>query len=406
MTLVRNLLIATYAESAAGILYSLSITWLVYLITHSPWALGLSLGVYLVPKTFGAMVVGHVMDNKFRRVYIMGTNIVRALVALVIPIAWVFSIRTFWLILLVTFFEAILGSYIHLAYQVMAKHGVISRDLLRFNALIASGTGIVEVVILIAMSLFLLGQPSNRLLLIVSTLICISAIAVGLIPAESYPQVAVNPESISWRNFRKALDFIKSDSRVTVILISGFGINLALAPILSQLPVLVRMHFHAQSSFYSMLLACMSLGVVVVSLVMAYARVTIRRPKVALNLVLTVELVFAGIIAAAGDVRSRFIELVLFALLGAAQSTINTFEISLLQMIIPHRLVARVLSVIVTVSGTGAVIGLALAAWGMNIVGLVWTFLLFALFALIAVAMSFFWLFQLRRNEEVKLGED
>jgi hypothetical protein len=390
----RKLMTARYAEAAGGVLYSTAIAWLVWKLTGSPWALSFALILYLAPKAVGGMAIGHLIDAWLSKASLMGVSAARVVVALIPPILFLdLHAVAVWPLYAVTLTEAILGSFTRIGTQTLIRHAVKPTRLLPFNAWVAVGADIAQVVVLLGTTLYIRSHPAYLLLVGTGAFLTLSLAALGTVPRDAYPERWVNTEALTAHQLETGLAEVWKTPRLGGLLVSGFAVNFAVALFAAELPVLVAQHFGTKPAVYTLMLAALGAGSLVASTVLAAVpavrRLAERRSVAA---VLGMEVALAALIGGVGSWTLVALELGAMVAVGLAQSGLNTVELTYLQRATKPRLIGRVMGALLTTGSLGAVSGFLVAGWALTTYGVTTTFWLFSAVGAAGAAAAALWI--------------
>ncbi|MFB9807612.1 MFS transporter [Haladaptatus pallidirubidus] len=111
-TAFRRLLFGRLVTNAGDSLYAVAAMWLVYELTGSSTYTGLAGALTMAPQ-LAQMLIGPLVDHwPFRRLLI-AVQLVQATVVLVIPVAWLFGIRSVTLVLVVVPILSLLNQFVY-----------------------------------------------------------------------------------------------------------------------------------------------------------------------------------------------------------------------------------------------------------------------------------------------------
>jgi MFS family permease len=376
-------LIGTWMQAVA-------LGWLVLELTNSAFAVGLnqalrSLGV-LVFTLYGGVVV----DRVDKRRLIVWTQVLQMLEALALALLVWTKTATTWQVMALAVLFGIVSAFDIPARQAFLVE-LVGRDNLMnaialnssmFNAARIVGPAVAGVLIGatdVGMCFFLNG---------VSYL----AVLAGLFAIRLPPFAPRVVPYSAWVGFRQAVAFIRSEPRVSTIVILVAVFSVFGFPFLVLMPVVARDVLHTTARGYGLLMAAVGVGAMLGALALALEG---RRVKQGVAL-LQSGAVFAALLVGFAAARSFGLALLLLALAGCAMIITTALANTMLQTLVPDALRGRVMAFYAFVFVGMAPLGAFQAGLVAEHRGAPTAIALGGVACLIAVALTAWWAPELR----------
>ncbi len=311
--------------------------WLVLLLTNSPFYVGLvsalgSLGVLLF-----TLYAGVVADRVDKRRTVVITQTLQLLQALALAgLVWTKTVTVGWVMVLAAFLGVVNAFDIptrqSFFVEMVGKDDLMSAIALNsslFNATRVVGPALAGVLIGVAgvaMCFFLNG---------VSYL----AVIWGLLAMRLPPFLPRPTRDSAWAGFREVVAFIRSERRISTLVVQTALLSIFGFPFLVMMPVFARDVLHAGAGGYGVLTASVGIGAMLGALgVAAYSR---RIPKG--RAVIAGGTSFGLLVALFALSQSFALSVALVALAGCAMIVNNALTNTTLQTLVPDDLRGRVM---------------------------------------------------------------
>lgn len=326
---------------------TIGLAWLVLVLTHSAWQLGLVSALQFVPTLLFSLFGGIFADRWPKRRVLLATESVDMCLALLL---WALSATAtiqIWHIYVLALLFGFTNSLSQPTSSAFVVELVGREDLSNAVALNSTRMNLARIVgpglggIIIA--------SSSVTLLFLLNALSFLAVIVGLALINSRELHAQTPRRASageqqsvWQSLREGMGYVwKTPAIVLIIVVVGlvllFGENLHVV-----LPIFATDVLHVGATGFGFLSAAMSVGALLASLWLAWShlRPTIRR-------VLLATLVFGALEAAFAVSHIYLLSLLLIASIGAAAAVFGALATTILQTVAPDHLRGRVISVYV-----------------------------------------------------------
>ena len=370
-------LIGTWMQSVA-------LGWLVLEITNSPFAVGLNQAL----RSFGVLLftlyAGIVVDRVDKRRLIVWTQALQMLEALALAaLVWTKSVTTGQVMALAVLF-GIVNAFDIPARQAFIAELVRREDLMNAIALNSSMFNAARIVGP-AVAGILIGATDVGMCFFLNGVSYIAVIG-GLLAMRLPPfQINATPTT-AWEGFHQAVRFIRSDARVSALVMLVAVFSVLGFPFLVLMPVVARDVLHTDARGYGALMAAVGVGAMLGALGLALAGRRVHKGAALLGGggVFGVLLVlFAAARAVGGAIA-------LLALAGCAMIVTTALANTMLQTLVPDELRGRVMAfyafvfvgmapfgafqagllaehtgapLAIALGGVGCLIAAALAAW-------------------------------------------
>ncbi len=323
---------------------SLAQSWLVLVLTNSPFALGLVGALQFLPVLLFSVLGGTIADRFRKRRLLLATQTAQMLLAVVLAVLVVENAVTYPDVLLLAFLLGLANSVDMPTRQAFVVELVGPADLL--NA-IALNSSLFNAARLVGPALagLLIGAIGIAGCFFLNALSFLAVIA-GLLlmrPREERPRQIESLAEVG-RDLREGFAYVRASAPILgVVLLTGaigtFGANFNVVA-----PILARDTLGVGAMGLGWLMAAMGLGSLIASLGLAYLGQA-ARPR----LMLGSALAFSALELALAPVTSFGTALGLFAALGATMVVFSAVANSFIQLSVPHRLRGRVMSIYTTV---------------------------------------------------------
>lgn len=366
--------------------------WFVLQLTHSAFQLGLVGALQLLPVLLFSVFAGVLADHWPKRAILIAMYVASAAQALALwGLVFTHNIQMWHLYLL----APLLGLVNCLAQP--ARFAIVSEltgrdDLPNAVALNSTVMNLARVLgpslggIIIAAS----GVASLFLINAISYLVIVAALAL-MNPRELYvaPQRPgdTEPQPVAWRSLREGFAFIwRTPALILAIVVVGLHLLFS-SNFNVLLPLFATEVLHVHAEGFGLMSAAFGMGSLLAALVLAWGKI---KPTIA-N-VLLFGAVVCVLEVAFGLSQSFIPSLGALVIIGIGEEAMVTLAMTLIQLITPHHLQGRVMSVnILFLDGTVPP-GYLLTGWAASLYGAPVTMLLGAALAMVVVVLG--WLFR------------
>ncbi|HEY5182496.1 MAG TPA: MFS transporter [Dermatophilaceae bacterium] len=347
-------LIGTWMQSVAQ-------AWLVLLLTHDPFWLGVVAAVQFTPVLALGLFGGILADILPKRRTIIGTQAILMVLALVLAVLSWTGIVQVWHILVLAFALGLVNAVDMPTRQSIVMELVGREDVANavglnsamFNAARIVGPAVAGLVIGVAGVTVCFFLNGLSFVAVIAGLLAMREAdlrgGVRLARPRSVGEVGANLGE-GLRYVRRTPVVLLAVSLVGLVAIAGMNFNVLM-------PAMANEVLHVGASGFGFLMSAMGLGSLLAALAIAY----LRRPKLSILLVGAfalgaLEVAFAGV---------RFFPLALLAVFGAGAGAIamTATANSAIQLAVPDALRGRVMSVYTTVFAGSTPVGGLFAGW-------------------------------------------
>ena len=374
---------------------------LVYKLTGSPTDLALTMAANMLPYLLFGLVFGAIADRVDRRRMMIGVDLARAAVIVVLPALYLAGALDIAWIYAVAFVQASLGILFDSGEFAAIPSLVPQADLVTANGRIMAATSAGQVAgPVVAGALVSILAPASLLFVDAATFV-VSALTLVAIrrsfnaadddttPAESGDNVVRRLT----RDVREGLAYVWRHPVLRSISIMMALINFFAATTLAQLAFFTKTALHASDSQVGWMFAAGAAGVVVVGSVAGQLRRRLSFRVVALGALVVSGLALVGM----GLTHTYAVAIVLWAVSSGFGMLLNINTSALRQAIVPNRLLGRIMSVASVIAWSAIPAGALAGAAVMQAtdVSVVYA----AIGAIDALIAAAFWLSPIRHGE-------
>jgi MFS family permease len=354
---------------------SIALGWLVLELTNSPFAVGLNSAL----RSFGVLLLtlyaGIVADRVDKRRLIILTQTLQMVEALVLAVLVWAHVVAVWQVMVLAVFFGIVTAFDIPVRQAFVVELVGKDDLMNAIALNSSMFNAARVVgpAIAGLLIGIVGVGTCFFLNGVSYIAVIGGLLAMRLPPSGPRPVAGS----AWGGFREVLQFLRSERRVSTLILLTSVLSIFGFPFLVMMPVFARDVLYVQAGGYGALTAAVGVGAMLGALAIA---INSRRLTSRGGLMVTGGTAFGVLIAMFALSRSFALSLVLLALAGCAMIVNNALTNTMIQTIVPDHLRGRIMGfysfVFVGLSPLGAFQAGAFAErfgapWAVGVGGLV-----------------------------------
>ncbi len=311
--------------------------WLVLLLTNSPFYVGLvsalgSLGVLLF-----TLYAGVVADRVDKRRTVVITQTLQMLQALALAaLVWTRAVTVGWVLALAAFLGVVSAFDIPtrqaFLVDMVGKDDLMSAIALNsslFNATRVLGPAVAGV---------LIGAAGVQLCFLLNG-VSYLAVIWGLLAMRLPPFVARAAHATAWAGLREVVAFLRSDRRISTLVIQTGLLSIFGFPFLVMMPVFARDVLHAGARGYGALTAAVGIGAVLGALGVAASSGRVARGRA----LVTGGTAFGVLVALFALSRSFALSVALVALAGCAMIVNNALTNTTLQTLVPDHLRGRIM---------------------------------------------------------------
>jgi len=311
--------------------------YLVYSLTHSPFALGLVGFVRAVPVFTFSLFAGVVADRVDRRILLIVTQALAAIFALALAVLTSTGVVTVWMILILAFLSASVASFDNPTRQALVPD-IVGKEYIAnavaLNSAAFNGTGILGPS-LAGVALGIVGTAACFYINAVSFL----AVIVALILMASVPNRTMRKQTML-QNLREGFGYVRSNRVVASLLILIGAVGFLGRPYTQLMPAVQRDVLHVGATGLGILMAFSGIGALGGALAIA-ALSTFRHRG--LLLMISVGAFGVAIIAFALS-RSFPLSLGLLTVVGCSGTMSMSLTNMIIQLRVPGELRGRVMS--------------------------------------------------------------
>jgi MFS family permease len=324
-------LIGTWMQSVA-------LGWLVLELTNSAFAVGLNQALRSLGVLVFTLYAGVVVDRVDKRRLIVWTQVLQMLEALALALLVWTKTATTWQVMALAVLFGIVTAFDIPARQALLVDLVGRDNLMNAIALNSSMFNAARIVGP-AVAGVLIGATDVGMCFLLNGLSYLAVLAALF--AIRLPSFVPRPLQYSaWVGFRQAVAFIRSDPRVSTIVIlvavfSVFGFGF-----LVLMPVVARDVVHTDARGYGVLMAAVGMGAMLGALALALAGRRVQQGRALLQS----GAAFAALLVGFAVTRSFGLALLLLALVGCAMIITTALANTILQTLVPDALRGRVMA--------------------------------------------------------------
>lgn len=324
-------LIGTWMQSVA-------LGWLVLEITDSPFAVGLNQAL----RSFGVLLftlyAGVVVDRVDKRRLIMWTQALQMLEALALAVlVWTRSVTT-WQVMALAILFGVVNAFDIPGRQAFIAELVGKEDLMNAIALNSSMFNAARIVGP-AVAGILIGATGVGMCFFLNGVSYIAVIG-GLLAMRLPPFRAYPAPGSAWEGFHQAVRFIRSDTRVSALVVLVAVFSVLGFPFLVLMPVVARDVLHTDARGYGALMAAVGVGAMLGALALALAGRRVHEGWALLG----GGAAFGALLVVFAVARALSTAVALLALAGCAMIVTTALANTMLQTLVPDELRGRVMA--------------------------------------------------------------
>lgn len=328
--------------SASGAtISSLTIVWLVYSETKSALSITYVGIATIIPTICLGLIAGALVDRFDRRRLMIASDLIRAAAILCVPIY--LSSKSFNLPVILGAVSVIglFSTFFRPATNALLPALVKSESVQDANGLITASNSISQVIanaaggVLIVVAGAILGLVYNTFTYL------LSAVLIFLIAVPTIVTRQLTGHSSIAADIREGLRFMQNNKAVLETTLVSTILNFFAALITPFFVVYVSVYLHSTSSFYGVLLACLSFGIASGALLVGRLNTVGYAGKVFMIATFVFGLGTIGLVL----ITEALSILAIIAFLGLMLGILNTTYFSIMQLVVPNEVLGRVLSV-------------------------------------------------------------
>lgn len=311
--------------------------YLVYQLTHSPFALGLVGFVRAVPVLAFSLFAGVVADRVDRRKLLIVTQSLAGVFALILGVLTSTGVVTVWMIMVLSFVSAAVASFDNptrqaLVPDIVGKEYIANAVALQSAAF--NGTGILGPS-LAGLALGFIGIAACFYINAISFL----AVIIALWLMSSVPNRTMRKQTM-FENLREGFGYVRGNRTVAALLILIGLVGLLGRPYTQLMPAVQRDVLHVGATGLGMLMAFSSIGALIGALAIASLSNFSHR-----GLLLTISIgAFGGSLIGFASSRSFPLSLGLLIIVGGAATMSMSTTNMLIQLNVPADFRGRIMS--------------------------------------------------------------
>ncbi|MEO7019897.1 MAG: MFS transporter [Ktedonobacteraceae bacterium] len=341
---------------------------LVYKLTGSALALGLTAAAVYLPYLLVGLVIGALVDRMNRKRIMIITDLARAVVIASIPLLYQLGLLSMGWIYTVAFIQTTLGIFFESCEFAAIPSLVNTDELLTANGRIQASYSVGRICgpLLAGLLLFILPVPA--VLLGDSVSFLISAFSLMLVRRsfnsddEPVAQKSIGTKGYVkdlYRDIAEGLSYIFKHPVLRNISIMMALVNFAFCPIYTQIVFFAKQQFQMDNAQIGWFFVASSVGVIVFSLATAWVRKRWSFGIVALSTLM----LMGATITIFALIHVYWIELPLWAIIFGLSTLYNINDMSLRQAVVPNEMLGRVITVENVISWSVIPLGTLLGGW-------------------------------------------
>ena len=259
-------------------IHEIALAWLVLELTGSALSMGAILAVSVTPNILFGLPAGVFVDRFNRKKIMVLSDLARTVIVLIIPIAYAMGLLQIWMIFAAAFLtstaEAFFGPSQHASIPNLVEDENLdpANSLFQITRAVSSLFGLSLGGAVVAF----LG-PANSFYLD-SLSFFVSMVFISLI---SYGDVTREGAEGLWRDLKVkvkgGISYVTNDPFIRQLIIIAAGINFVVAPVNIIIPFQVKEIMGLNAGVYGSMMACLSFGVIVGSMIIG--TITVHRGK-------------------------------------------------------------------------------------------------------------------------------
>lgn len=367
-------------SQSGDFIFEVALFWYVLVSTHSPFLVGVTVGITLLPPAVMAPIAGVYADRVNRRNLMITSNLFQGLITVILAALYSTNNLTFPLLLVLIFLLISGNQFFRPALQATIPRLATQTDLLTANSLFSISTSANQLVgyglggIIVALAGFTLPIYYDGItFFLAATIFLLIPKTLGQITTTA--EETEEPNSFTAR-FREGLYFIQMRPILVELVVVALVVNFSSAAASAIIAPYAQSVLHGDAGTFGFLTATFSLGLILGSLVVG--KIDARRH--------VGEFTFLGIAVFGlaflllGTISEVTLALIITFMAGVANALVNLPLSALLQVIVPSKLMGRVYTSLVALAtfaqpiaatAAGGIVDYTSIAGGMRLFGLV-----------------------------------
>src|SRR5262245_3919585 len=344
---------------------NLALLWFVYSITGSPVKTTIIGLLHTIPPIVLGPVIGVYVDRLPKKVFLIGSNALRAVLIGIIPCAIPTESFTVNLLYGLVLFDAVAIAMFNPALTASVPLIVPRTQFTAANALIQSTTslGIIFGPAVSGIGIALFG--SQEVLCLNAITYLVAALCLGLVQLGTMQPSASEPKATdgsAWQDFMDGLAFVVTKQRVILLLFATAACYAFSTSALSTLfPVFARKLLDLGPVEVGYLWSSMGIGLLVMSIVLLWW--TERPLADRVNIILWTSLVTGLAVVLLVWMKDLYLVSVLMLVIGGGMGAFTPIAWGVVQELTPGMMVGRVLGLYGTGAMTAAISGISMFGW-------------------------------------------
>ena len=357
--------------------YRVAIAWAVLQLTGSALAMGTVYFASLIPTIILTLIGGVAADRFPRRLILLWSDGGRGVIVALVAFLALTHLLQFWHLLALSFLFGVADGFFSPAYQAIIPQLVEREALQSANALMQSSTELCRILGPVVGASLLAATGASLPFAVDSasffvSVMCLAALRLPLTARPAPEATAVSQDASEHApggiltDIREGISYVRQQRWLGITIGFAAITNICYSvPLAAVLPKLVANFYHAGPGLFGLLVSADAAGFLLASLLMIYFHPR-RRGLVAYSLVAVtwLGLIVLGLpLPPAALVTAAMIASVC---VGFGIGVFTVIEVSLIQELVPERLLGRVMSVDMTGSYLLLPLGLVAIGWAAD----------------------------------------
>ncbi|MEL3970919.1 MFS transporter [Rossellomorea oryzaecorticis] len=353
-------------------LYNVAAMWLVYELTGSTLYTGLAGALIMIPQVF-EFLVGPMVDRWKLRTILVVTQILQGILVLSIPVSYYLGFSSVWLIMFIMFAVVAIEQFVYPAQSAMIPRVIKKEALPEANSLMNIAYKGANFILTAVAGILIVKIGAINIYLINSVTFILAIMLfknIKLIESEVVGKRETKRLAPGFSTYRRDLmegfSFVKNSTIPQLVLPLVIG-NFVFGMINAILPAYAD--FRGGEQYYGYYLASLSIGMLIGSFIAMYFK------NIPLGLVIVTSFLLSGT-AWGGSflMDNTWISIFLFGISSIGIGVANVLVFSLIQALIPERMMGRVFSVISSAATILLPLGSLLGGYFATKIGSEWVY--------------------------------
>jgi len=336
---------------------------LVFKLTNSPINLALTVVTTVAPYLLFGLTIGVFVDRLNRKYLMIFTDISRAIVVASIPLLASLGVLSVWWLYVIAFITSTLSMTFDAANFAVIPSLVNHEKLVTANGRIQASYSTANIAGPLLAGLLLVILPITTLFLFDALSFLISAGSLALVTTSFNTQTPIKKERTTIRqDILEGLQFIAHHPVLRWITLLLLLLNIIMPTINVQVVLFARVWLHITDAQIGILFACGSVGVVIASLL-----ATQLRKHLSFGIILLGTMLIEGLITIVLSLTHLYwLSLFLWMIRGGIDVLFTVNSYSLVQSIVSHELLGRVITFIRVLTWPTAAIGALIGGFAIQ----------------------------------------